>query len=144
MKLRRIISGGQTGADRTGLECARELGIETGGIAPQGWRTEDGADPSLATFGLEESQFYGYAARTAANVRNSDATLWFGDPTSPGGRATRRLCDYYHKPFLINLPMIPSNLYAIINIAGNRASKNPAIIEQVRQAFQALKKEASL
>ena len=30
----RIISGGQTGADRAGLAAAYELGIETGGHCP--------------------------------------------------------------------------------------------------------------
>ena len=51
MKLRKVISGGQTGADRTGLECAKALGLETGGTAPDSWRTDEGHDPTLADFG---------------------------------------------------------------------------------------------
>jgi len=30
----KVISGGQTGVDRMGLEVAKELGIPTGGTAP--------------------------------------------------------------------------------------------------------------
>jgi Circularly permutated YpsA SLOG family len=39
MLLKKIISGGQTGADQAGLRTAKRLGIETGGWMPQGWRT---------------------------------------------------------------------------------------------------------
>ena len=48
--LKKIISGGQTGADREALETARDLGIETGGFVPKGWLTEDGPDYSLHDF----------------------------------------------------------------------------------------------
>ena len=36
--------------------------------------------------------------RTQANARNSDATVWFGDPTSPGGIATLRACTTLGRP----------------------------------------------
>jgi hypothetical protein len=56
--IEKLISGGQTGADRAGLEAAKALGIATGGTAPKGWRIENpdgtsGSDPSLAEFGCE-------------------------------------------------------------------------------------------
>ena len=35
MKLRKIISGGQTGVDRAGLEAGKKLNLETGGTAPK-------------------------------------------------------------------------------------------------------------
>ena len=38
----KIVSGGQTGADRGGLEAAIHLGLDWGGWAPKGWRAEDG------------------------------------------------------------------------------------------------------
>lgn len=34
--LRKIVSGGQTGADRAGLDAALELGLELGGWCPKG------------------------------------------------------------------------------------------------------------
>ena len=45
MFLTKIISGGQTGADYGALLAAHALGLETGGWAPKGWRTEDGPKP---------------------------------------------------------------------------------------------------
>ena len=42
-KVVRIISGGQTGADRAGLEAGRLLGVATGGTAPDNFLTEHGA-----------------------------------------------------------------------------------------------------
>lgn len=48
-----VISGGQTGADRAGLEAPRDAGIETGGFAPQGFLTSNGTDATLESeFGL--------------------------------------------------------------------------------------------
>lgn len=48
-KVVRIISGGQTGADRAGLEAGRSLGVATGGTAPGDFLTEFGIDDSRAT-----------------------------------------------------------------------------------------------
>lgn len=39
--LKKVISGGQCGADRLGLEIAKELGIETGGIGIHHKNTDD-------------------------------------------------------------------------------------------------------
>mgnify|MGYP006305357071 FL=1 len=43
--LQKIISGGQTGADRAGLDVAIELGIPHGGWIPKGRKAEDGVLP---------------------------------------------------------------------------------------------------
>ena len=42
----KIVSGGQTGADRGGLLAAMDLGLDWGGWAPKGWRSEDCTIPS--------------------------------------------------------------------------------------------------
>lgn len=96
-----IISGGQTGADRGGLEAARLAGLETAGWAPRGYLTEDGPDPSLAAFGLREARSTSYPERTRANVREADACVWFGDPSSAGGRLTLRECQARGVPVLV-------------------------------------------
>jgi hypothetical protein len=44
MKTKKVISGGQTGADLTGLEEAHKRGIPTGGTVPKGCRTESGSN----------------------------------------------------------------------------------------------------
>lgn len=44
--VRKVISGGQIGADLMGLEVARELQIPTGGMAPHGFETSRGGKKS--------------------------------------------------------------------------------------------------
>lgn len=137
-KLKKVISGGQTGADRAGLECARDLGLETGGWAPRGFRTENGPDPSLKDFGLVETASDDYPTRTRYNVRDSDATIWFGSK-SPGYWCTKKAADKLGKPFIEN----PTNTQHIvivdrcetINIAGNRLSTNPNAAKAVEWFF---------
>lgn len=139
MKLKKVISGGQDGADRTGLEEAKRLGLETGGHAPRYYLTDKGYDPSLANFGLVEDESITYPPRTRKNVLNSDATLWFGK-MSPGFKCTLKYVDELGKPFWEN----PTEdeirhivrTYEVINIAGNRPKKNPQVIDQVKRAFR--------
>jgi hypothetical protein len=139
MKLKKIISGGQTGADREGLEQARKLGLETGGTAPLGWKTDEGPAPELADFGLVESSSSDYKPRTRANAKNSDCTLWFGRTDSPGFYCTRTACRDYGKEFYEN--PTPDQIryvcvnYETVNVAGNRRRKNPAVIGLVQEAF---------
>lgn len=45
--LQKVISGGQSGADRAALEAAHAIGIPTGGWAPEGYKTINGNDFSL-------------------------------------------------------------------------------------------------
>jgi hypothetical protein len=85
-----VISGGQTGADQAALRAARACGIATGGWAPKGWLTEGPLDeeghpfpktvasPWLAGWELLECDEPGWRPWPRANVRDSDATLWFG------------------------------------------------------------------
>ena len=140
MKLKKVISGGQTGADRTGLECAKALGLETGGTAPNGYRTERGPDPSLRDFGLVESFSSGYPIRTAQNVKDAEATVWFGNTGSPGYWCTFNAAKRGSKPFIENPTSLVeiAETYEVINVAGNRASKNPSVIQLVKDAFATL------
>jgi hypothetical protein len=45
MRVAKVVSGGQTGADRGGLEASQRCGVPTGGWVPHGRRAEDGALP---------------------------------------------------------------------------------------------------
>lgn len=140
-----VKSGGQTGADRTALECARECGIGTGGWVPRGYRTESGIDLTLKDFGLKETPSNDYATRTKWNVRDSDATLWFGNTDSPGYWCTKNATRSYNKLFIENpTPLMVYDLaqmYEILNFAGNRESTNPHVVSLVRAAFAMLKHE---
>lgn len=144
----RIISGGQTGADRTALEVAKECGFETGGVAPKGYITETGPDLSLKDFGLTEHALASYPERTRENVRISDLTVWFGTVGTPGYKCTVTAAKRFGKPFVANpsatelVARIRSNNYQVVNIAGNRLSKNPGVRDRVRavlyEAFEEL------
>jgi hypothetical protein len=135
--LERVISGGQAGVDQAALRAARGESIPTGGWAPRGWATEDGAAPWLADFGLVECETPGYPPRTRANVRDSDGTLWLGSTASPGGRLTIGTARALGKPLLIieegkTTPAdvrrwIEAEGVRVLNVAGNRESTEPGI-----------------
>src|SRR5262249_39434003 len=83
--VKRIVSGGQTGADRGGLDAAIALGLEHGGWCPAERGAEDGAVPSK--YQLRETRSRDYAVRTQLNVRDSDGTVVFTRGAPTGGSA---------------------------------------------------------
>lgn len=142
MLLSKVISGGQTGADEAGLAAAKASGIPTGGTVPKGCRTDAGPNTDLITvYGCVESPYASYPPRTEDNVRDSDATIIFGDSSSPGGKLTQRLCkDYGKRVFRMEaVPnAVPEDLAAwlryyrvtTLNVAGNRERTNPGIYQR--------------
>lgn len=149
MRVQEVWSGGQTGADQGGLRAARELGLKTGGWAPQGYRTETGRAGWLASYGLKEHPSPYYSERTAANVCDTDGTLLVGSLASPGSRATRRLARADSKPFLhvpwrgSHVEEVPAivqevrawletNSIEVLNVAGNRESRNRGVGDATR------------
>lgn len=101
--LQRVISGGQTGADQAGLYAAKSYDYETGGFAPQGFRTLSGNNPSILRdeFHLEETTQRNYQVRTAMNVKSSDATIRLATNfDSPGEICTMNAIRKYGKPFI--------------------------------------------
>jgi hypothetical protein len=133
MKKLKIISGGQTGADRGALEIAKKMGFETGGTAPKNFMTEDGPDLTLIDFGLVEYGVAGYPPRTRKNVAESDGTVIFEEVVSRGSRLTENLCISFKKPYKINpsvedlVKFITSRKIGVLNVAGNRESVSPGI-----------------
>ncbi len=128
--VKKIIAGGQTGIDQLGLMVGKALKLETGGIAPKGYKTEKGLQPSLKEeYGLEESISSDYSVRTKLNVQNSNGTVLFGDITSTGSKLTLKLLSESGKPFIVNPTAIElknwtiENNIKVLNVAGNRASK---------------------
>ena len=81
--LKKIISGGQTGADRAALDAAMRLGIPHGGWLPKGRLAEDGCLPDH--YQLEEMPTDSYRERTRKNVQASDGTLLVSRGTPTGG-----------------------------------------------------------
>jgi hypothetical protein len=138
----KIISGGQTGADRGALTAAYFCGIETGGFAPKYFMTENGEDESLKIFGLEDSGL-GYAGRTNLNAQSADITLWFGRNDTAGYKATKNAAQRWNvfvnctSKSVEEIATIISN-FNIINIAGNRESKSPGIQKKVYDTMVAV------
>lgn len=145
-KIMKVISGGQTGADQGGLEAAKAVGIETGGIAPLGYRTELGPDLHLKTvYNLSEHSSADYKPRTKKNVMDSTITVIVGDLNSPGSRLTISFCELLKKPFFTSKDFNSSDLqviaktlkerreHIVLNVAGNRESVHPGIQERTRK-----------
>ncbi|MBF0583046.1 MAG: putative molybdenum carrier protein [Magnetococcales bacterium] len=97
----RIVSGGQTGVDRAALDWAMAHQLPHGGWCPAGRMAEDGTIPDRYAL-TEVPHPGGYAQRTEANVRDSDATLILSlTPTFSGGSlTTRELAEQLGKPWL--------------------------------------------
>ncbi|HOC69738.1 MAG TPA: putative molybdenum carrier protein [Candidatus Hydrogenedentes bacterium] len=98
MPIIKILSGGQTGADRGGLEAALRCGVLHGGWCPKGRKAEDGRIPACYT--LRETDTENYPQRTERNVVDSDATLVFTRGVPAGGSLlTLELARRYGKPW---------------------------------------------
>lgn len=137
---RKLVSGGQTGVDRAGLDIAADLRITSGGWCPRGRRAENGRIPSR--YPVRETPGAEYRWRTAWNIRDSDATLLLTRDQPVGGSAlTVHLARVQRKPLLpIRLGLAPSPFVirawlqtrriGILNIAGPRESECPGIYQQ--------------
>jgi hypothetical protein len=142
--LRKIISGGQTGADQGGWRAAQAFGVQTGGWMPLGFVTETDSCPQFAEqFGATELQA-GDLTHTEANVHDSDASLWFGDTTTARAHATVDLCVRSGKPCMPLYPgasfdpshvatWIAKHEIKTLNVAGSRESEEPGIGDRVER-----------
>jgi hypothetical protein len=141
--LSKIISGGQTGADRAALDCAIAHGMAHGGAIPAGRKAEDG--PLPARYEMRELSSPNYQERTAQNVNDGDGTLIVSHGALSGGSAfTRTVAQRLGKPMLhLDLASIDIetaryqligwlwvNKITILNVAGPRASSDPNIYHQ--------------
>jgi hypothetical protein len=146
----KIISGGQTGADRAALDFAIENRLDHGGWCPRGRRAEDGAIPAI--YRLRETDQSEYAFRTTLNVADSDATVIFSmRPKFGGGTAlTARVAREHGRPLLhldASLSVADSatalrrflakHRVRVLNVAGPRASLEPRVGSFVRAVLQA-------
>ena len=146
--LERIVSGGQTGADRAALDWAIEHGISHGGWCPRGRRAEDGL--IARHYLLRETPSHDYQQRTRWNVRDSDATLIFSRaPNLNGGSAyTARCAERLRRPWQHVHPgadaiaaiesFLGEHRVRTLNVAGPRVSTDPAIYDYVFSVLQRL------
>jgi hypothetical protein len=145
--LGRVISGAQTGVDQAGLRAAKRFNIPTGGSMPKGYLTEDGPRPEFAEmYGVVELDSTDYPTQTRRNIEDADATIWFDDWRSWGGRMTIDHCRMVGRPFFVVMPMVTQPVRVadwiretgvrVLNVAGDRESKSPGIGDRA-EAFLA-------
>jgi hypothetical protein len=154
--VKKIISGGQIGADIFGLEVGQELGIETGGTAPPKFQTSDGKQPEkLKGYGLvagaKDPKVY--RKRTIKNVKDADGTVIFGDLDSSGSKLTVNSAKANKKPYITNptakqlKAWIKENNINTLNVAGNRnihaAEVKPILKEALSEEPLAVAKEVT-
>jgi hypothetical protein len=148
VSLVKIVSGGQTGADRAALDWAIERGVDHGGWCPRGRKAEDGT--IAQRYRLAETPSDGYAQRTEWNVRDSDGTaiLSLAAILTGGSKRTADLARQYGRPSLYLARersgaeagerlrrFVQAHGIRILNVAGPRASTEPAIREFVRETL---------
>jgi hypothetical protein len=144
----RIVSGGQTGADRAALDFAIMRGIPHGGWCPKGRCAEDGLIPPA--YRLSETPTSDNAQRTEWNVRDSDGTVVFSiaEVLTGGSMKTVDLAHNHGKPVLhISrdggpsspeqplIRFIRDNRIRVLNVAGPRASTEPGVAAFVQQVL---------
>jgi len=152
----KIISGGQTGADRAALDSAIKHGIPHGGWIPKGRLAKDG---SLSVkYKLKEMPTSSYPAQTEQNVIDSDGTLIISHGKRGGGAdLTQKLAIKHGRPWLhIDLNQKKDHTDAaakikewivqeeieVIHVAGPRASKDPHIYNKVMEILELVYPEA--
>lgn len=157
MGVARVVSGGQTGADRAALDAARAAGVDHGGWCPaRGWAEDLRTPPGLlaAYPTLRATPSAEPAVRTRWNVRDSDATLVLhcGGAAFPGTALTVRVAAELGRPCLLapSLAAPEDALVAVrrwvaglppgttLNVAGPRESEQPGLYAAARALLDAV------
>ncbi len=146
----KIISGGQTGVDRTALDVALKHGIECGGRCPAGRVDEFGRIPDH--YPVQEMAAGGLTERTLQNVKDSDGTvIIYPGKLSGGTEQTVRFCIELQRPHqLIDASKISAKVGAklisdfvrehkidVLNVAGPRQSEWPEGYDYAYRALNA-------
>jgi hypothetical protein len=142
--IKKIISGGQTGADRAALDVAIKMGIPHGGWIPKGRITDDGPLPE--EYQLQEMSTASYPKRTEQNVKDSDGTLIISRGKPTGGSDYTLEMALINKKHLLHIDLnlttsfdaaflivswVKLHRIKILNVAGPRLSKDPNIYVDV-------------
>ncbi|MFA5903360.1 MAG: putative molybdenum carrier protein [Desulfobacula sp.] len=147
--LKKIISGGQTGADRAALDVAIKFHIDHGGWVPKGRRTEDGRLNDK--YSLTETKTEDYRERTKLNIIDSHATVIISRGNLTGGsKFTQTFAKVVGRPnchidlmqseefeaAIILKSFILENQIQILNVAGPRQSSSPGIYADVKTVLE--------
>ena len=146
----KIISGGQTGADRAALDFAIANNIPYGGWLPKGRKTEDGTLD--LKYRLQEMPTTDYPKRTEKNVLDADGTVIVSHGFLTGGSALTAEFAKKHKKHWIHIDLaelaikeasqrldswLTRHEIKVLNVAGPRGRKDPEIYEATLRLLEA-------
>lgn len=146
--INKIISGGQSGVDRSALDFSIKYNIPHGGYCPKNRWAEDGPIPNI--YNLTETKGESPETRTYENVLSSDGTLLiYKDIRDEGSMKTIVFCKQNNKAILeIKLLRafdkeqfvlwIKLNQIKVLNIAGPRESNSPGIYKETTPLLETL------
>ena len=149
--LKKIISGGQTGADRAALDIAIKFNIEHGGWVPKGRKAEDGQISH--NYNMQEMLTSDYSKRTEQNILDSHGTLIISNGKLKTGSLLTKNFAFKHKipcfhidvlkidefeASIILNEFISENKIKILNVAGPRKSNDPEIYTCVKIILETL------
>ncbi len=135
--LKKIISGGQVGADQAALDAAIKCKFPHGGWIQKGRKTQTGVLPEK--YDLMEMLLSGYKERIEQNVIESDGTVIISHGDLSGGADySRKMAMKHNRPCLhIDLSQTPAavssakintwiieNTIEVLNVTGSRASED--------------------
>ena len=135
--VQRIISGGQTGADRGGLDAALRLNIPHGGYCPLGRKAEDGRIPDV--YDLQEMDTDDYCIRTRRNVAFAHATVvFYYDVLDGGSLLTVKFChELRTQCHVVDLKATrPMGSSRSSSRQSQKRSTSPATVRVDRRAFR--------
>lgn len=149
--VKKIISGGETGAERAALDVAVELDIPYSGWIPQGRKTEDPLLPPR--YQLREIPDEGYGKGQEQNVIDSEGTLILSHGDLTGYSAfTRQVAEKRGRPWihidfsnrsafssaqLVNAWIIKYGI-EIVHITGSDSSEDPDIYDAAQRFLKAV------
>lgn len=157
MKLKRVISGGQTGTDQAALQAAIDKGVDHGGWCPPGRLCETGTIPEI--FILKETDEerdqtaprIRRSQRTIWNVRDSDGTLIFSikNEVDIGSQLSKHSARINKKPYLVANPFdtnsisliknwLDENDIEVLNISGPSEDNYPGIYKIIHSLVSEL------
>jgi hypothetical protein len=135
--LKKIISGGQVGADQAALDAAIKCNFPHGGWIQRGRNTQNGILPEK--YHLIEMPVSGYKERIEQNVVESDGTVIISHGNLSGGADySRKMARKHNRPYVhIDLSQAPAansssgintwiieNTIEVLNVTGSRTSED--------------------
>ena len=149
--LKKIISGGQSGAEIAALDVAINFSIHYSGWVPKGRIAEDG--PISNKYQLNEMPVTSYSKKTEQNVLHADSSIIIShDPLSGSCSFTKKVAMKHGLPWihvdlsgvsifqaaLFILKWIEKNNIKILNVTGPKASQDHNIYEDVTNVLEAV------